>query len=182
MESGKGELILYRVFMLQLVAFLQEATFDVVEVGRVSEAWQFPVRRRLPTDMRNESDEPFPRMTEPGVGGFNRLADNRGHQNAVLLSESAAGRRRRKNQGKATALGWWGYSVHEEKLPSALTGDGGFNESPNRCPLIYRADVKTANKHGLYLSEVRLCLQLRMCLCSAPVLSTSVMWTRAMWI
>lgn len=122
--------------------------------------------------MRNESDESFPRLAEPGVEGFKRLVDNRAHQNDVLLSESTAGdKRRRRRNNQETALGWWDYSVHEQKLPSTLKGGGGFDKSRSRCPLIYSADVKTAHKHGLYLSEVRLCLQLRMHLRSTPVLS-----------
>ncbi|CAN0175279.1 unnamed protein product, partial [Scytosiphon promiscuus] len=163
----------------QLVAFLQETTFYVVEEGQLSEGWQSPLQRR-----RAEVD----RSREEGKYLSERL---RGAKDRQLRSPATRDGGTREGKRTHTPLG---YGSSENTRSDGLARDlSGVREPEDQwrrqrdlaspdvsrrhetCPLIYTVDPATAKKHGLFLFQEELELlgtvtaRLCRCLCHAPL-------------
>ncbi|CAM9606633.1 unnamed protein product, partial [Hapterophycus canaliculatus] len=172
-----------RLSRKQLVAFLQETTFYVVEEGQLSEGWQSPLQRRLAdVDGLGEGGmDSSGRLRGATLGAKDRRwrgpasgdDDTRGN----WIVRAAAGYEDSKTSlpdGFALGLSGAREPEHEWRRQRGLISPdmSGRHES---CPLIYTVDAATAKKHGLLLFQEELELlgtvtaRLCRCLCHAPI-------------
>ncbi len=121
----------------QLVAFLQDTTFYVVEEGRLSEEWQSPLQRRLASN----ADKP--------IGAAADIYERREVWRNIGSAEGG---------GNTEMDGWESVALEYEDERRRQRGLKSRENTENHesCPLIYTADAKTAKKHGLVLFEVLL--------------------------
>lgn len=155
----------------QLVAFLQETTFYVVEEGRLSESWQSPLQRRLTpyvddepvvggegrTDMterhgdedsnrRRHSSNSSPVGVDRDLGRIRGGFASAGYGDSEEMpSDGFSGGSQASRQHREPADEW----LRQRRLRPQASSEG--HES---CPLIYTVDAKTAKKHGLLLFQV----------------------------
>lgn len=168
----------------QLVAFLQETTFYVVEEGKLSDGWQSPLQRRLhdgqPVDRAHEG------LELDSVGELRKGAPDTDVDYTPDRSSAAADDGRGASPGVTQPLeergmeGRFSLANFAERAdgesdefvgglrPTGRSGnpeDGwgrerairsqGITESHDSCPLVYTVDAKVAKKHGLLLFQVR---------------------------
>ncbi|CAM9816881.1 unnamed protein product [Ectocarpus sp. 12 AP-2014] len=173
----------------QLVAFLQETTFYVVEEGRLSESWQSPLQRRLTphadgepvvggeakhgeedSDRQGHSSNSSPVGVDRDLGRIRGGFASAGYGDSEEMpSGGFSGGSQASRQHREPADEW----LRQRRLRSQASAEG--HES---CPLIYTVDAKTAKKHGLLLFQEELELlgtvtaRLCRCLCHSPLTHT----------
>lgn len=171
----------------QLVDFLQETNFYVVEEGRLSKRWQSPPPRRLTSgDVIRPTKAEHPSASNLGERKASTGGTPREDQPNSLTAVDGASRvavetlRRIEYIGKGRSLAQLNGTnetriesyertrqqrqmVHDHKhgiqksTQGHKTGALDYSQRRNVCPLIYSVDAHTAKEHGLHLFQVSIC-------------------------